>query len=344
MKKIFLIILLSFNSLSTVSAKPQQPHSPVMAKLYKILSLTPAEVTHDMSIARSATGAYHLDETRIEKLKMNYARNFQVRAHLAKATYAITAGSLLWIGYKWGAFDWILSSKQEPIEIPKVAAPTIVDSSNPALVPQFLKDVETYLVAHDSTYTKLDAIVKASNEEKAGNWFINGAKYVGWTGITIIGGLLVQSKWHAIFNYVLAEPSFRWFLSNHTIISTVEGLKRNVQALTSPQLTAGFSHDYHALAIDPTLESIVKNIEQYIAFTDFYLDQLDEDIVHAQAMDSVPRYLFNLTNDFLAKINSAIVNTAEHASAAAIVDEFKADMITCINRCKVFEKEFVEAV
>ncbi len=222
--------------------------------------------------------------------------------------------------------------------------PTIADPSDPAQVAIYLKANELFHREREPLYTKIDDIAKASNEEKAGNWFVNGAKYVGWTGVTIIGGLLVQSKWHAIFNYVLAEPSFRWFLSNHTIISTIEGFKRSVQAVTSPHLAAGFSQEYHAMAIDPALESIVKNVEQYIAFTDFYLDQLDEEMIHAQAMDSVPRYLFNLTNDFLVKINSAIINPAEHAGASAIVDEFKADMITCINRCKVFEKEFVDAV
>ena len=315
-----------------------------MSALYKILSLTPAEVTHDMSITRSADGSYHLDESRIQHLKMSYARNFQIRAHLAKVTYAITAGSMLWLGYKWGAFDWILTSKAEPVELPKAVLPALPDTSNPGLVQQYLKDQHTYLAARESTYAPFDEFLKAKNEEKAGNWLINGAKYVGWTGISIIGGLLVQSKWHSIFNYVLAEPSFRWFLSNHSIVSTIEGFKRSVQALTSPHLPMEFSQEYHAMAIDPALESIVKNVEQYIAFTDFYLDQLDEDVIHAQAMDSVPRYLFNLTNDFLGKMHGVILNPAAHTGAPAIIDEYKVDMVTCINRCKLFEKEFVDAV
>lgn len=335
--------MLSVSSLSTSSAKPQQASHPVVSKLYKILSLTPSEVTHDMSITRSADGKYQLDESRIEQLKMNYAHNFKMRAHLAKVTYAITAGSMLWLGYKWGAFDWLLSSKAAavaPLAVPVIADPT---SASPLQIAEYFKARQTYDQAKDAALNALFAQIE-KNDEKAGNWFINGAKYVGWTGVSIIGGLLVQSKWHSLFSYVLAEPSFKWFLMNHSIVSTIEGFKRSVQALTSPNLPSEFSQEYHTMAIDPALESIVRNIEQYIAFTDFYLDQLDEEMIHKQAMDSVPRYLFNLTNDFLAKIHVVIINPAGQVTAPAIVDEYKADVVTCINRCKVFEKEFVEGV
>ena len=66
-------------------------------------------------------------------------------------------------------------------------------------------------------------------------------------------------------------------------------------------------------------------------------------MVKKEAMDGIARYLFNITNDFLKKINPVLKDPTNQSALLPIIDEYRADVATFINRCKVFEEEFFPA-
>lgn len=331
-QKLLIFILLScpFNATFAVKKDPS-----LLNKIINTVSfpIAPSEVSHNFDIIRSADQPYMLDVDRIAELQKMYEQNFKVRANLAKATYAVTAGSLVWLGYKWGIFDWILPKAASSDASPLNALPEVVDSSKTA------EHLKTLIDFSKNMHERLEAL-DAKKEVQTGHWLINGIKHVGWSGASIAGSLILQSKWYSFFGYALAEPSFKWFLSNHSIISTVDRLKRSVQALSSPNMPVEFANEYHIKALVPALESIIRNTEQFIAFIDFYLPLLEDDVVRKEAMNDISRYLFNITNDFLQKINPVLKDPRNQSALVPIIDEYRADIATFINRCKVFEEEF----
>ena len=304
--------------------------------------MSPAEVSHTFDITRSADEPYTLDIDRIAELQKMYEHNFAIRDRLAKATYIATAGSLVWLGYKWGLFDSLLPGKVTSTASTAIAVPKVKDQDI-SKIWHYLDAFSGYLELKSASDTAHFEALDAKKEVQNGHWFINGIKNIGWSGVTIAGTLIMNSKWYSFYGYVLAEPSFKWFLSNHSIISTIDRLKRSVQALSSPNMPVEFSQEYHTKALIPAIESIIRNTEQFIAFIDFYLPILEEDVVKKEAMDGIARYLFNITNDFLNKINPVLKDPTNQSALLPIIDEYRADVATFINRCKVFEEEFFPA-
>jgi hypothetical protein len=333
-RRLLLIILLAF-SFNTVFPAVQATSDPsFISKALKSINFSlPSEVTHTFNITRYNDEPYKLDTDRIMQLQKMYEQNFKIRTHLAKATYIATAGSLLWIGYKWGLFDWMLPTKIASNASPNPSFTPIDQIKDQKQIIEYLKIFETFRLQ----------TLEARKEIQNGNWFINGIKYVGWTGVSIAGSIILHTKWSSFFSYALSEPSFKWFLSNHSIIATVDRLKRSVQALSSPNMPAEFSTEYHTKALIPALESLIRNTEQFIAFIDYYLPMLEENVVKKEAMNDISRYLFNITNDFLQKINPILEDPTNQMALLPIIDEYRADVATFINRCKVFEEEFFPA-
>src|SRR5206468_914651 len=102
--------------------------------------------------------------------------------------------------------------------------------------------------------------------------------------------------------------------------------KRNVKVLTERTIPAEYSMVYHSQATIPALESLVRNLEELIAFTEYYLETLDQTMVYDQKMDSTARYLFNASNDFFKTIAPIIQDPNSSQSGVALIDEFKSDV------------------
>ena len=278
-----------------------------------------------------------VSEIRIAEKKDTIARDFAKRDYLAKATYAVTAGSVLWLGYKWGMFNFLLpdsiAAKDEQNSLPEI--------KDPSKVLEYLAQLVAHIKEKDAATQKHFTTLDAKNEP-AGHWFINGIKYVGWTGVTIAGSIIIQTQWQHFFEYALATPTFHWFLGRHSIISTIDVLRRNVYKLTDVNQSSEFNTEHRRGEAKVALESLVRNIEELAAFTDYYMEQLDQDLVYKQKMDSISRYLFNITNEFLQKIQPILENPAGNTTAVACVDDYKNDVSAYIKRCQLFEEEFVE--
>ena len=232
-QKLLLFILLAF---SFNTALPAKKSSSFIGKVFDTISfpVSPAEVSHTFDITRSADEPYTLDIDRIAELQKMYEHNFAIRDRLAKATYIATAGSLVWLGYKWGLFDSLLPGKVTSTASTAIAVPKVKDQDI-SKIWHYLDAFSGYLELKSASDTAHFEALDAKKEVQNGHWFINGIKNIGWSGVTIAGTLIMNSKWYSFYGYVLAEPSFKWFLSNHSIISTIDRLKRSVQALSSPE-------------------------------------------------------------------------------------------------------------
>ncbi len=296
---------------------------------------TPLEVAHELDIKPQTQGVYQLDEARIAQLKKKFESNFTMRSRLSKLTYIATAGSLAWLAYKWGCFDYFLPAKKatEVSLVPEV--------TDPAKTFDYLVKLVAYLKTNETALKERIEVLETKNDVQHGNIVVRVIKYVGWSGISIIGSLVVHYKWQRFFDYVLAQPSFSWFFSHHSILQTIEGLKRNVKVLTEHKVPTQYSMIYHAEATVPAIESLVRNLEELIAFTEYYLETLDQTMVYEQKMDSIARYLFNASNDFFKNIAPIIQDPSTAQAPIAVIDDFKADLNAWINRCTLFEREFI---
>lgn len=309
--------------------------------LLSTCSLQPAaffsssETLHELEITPTNPGEYRLDEGRIQILKEKFTSNFVMRNRLSHLTYAVTAGSLAWFAYKWGLFDYFMPGKKKAdvIEIPEV--------TDPSKTFEYLVKLVAYLKTNEAALKERIEALETKADIPQGNIIVRGIKYVGWSGLTIIGSIIVQYKWQKFFDYILATPSFSWFFSHHSILHTIEGLKRSIKVLSETNIPVEYSVAYHSQATIPACESLVRNLEELIAFTEFYLETIDPDIVYGQKMDSTARYLFNASNDFFKKLQPILQNPSTSQAPIAVIDDFKSDLSAWINRCTLFEREFV---
>ena len=133
-----------------------------------------------------------------------------------------------------------------------------------------------------------------------------------------------------------------WFFSNHSLSDRVDVLRRSVKAITDFNIPADYSLEYHSRAIAPALQSIAHNVEELIAFMDYYFESIDQELLVKQGLDMQSRYLFNVSNDFFKNIHTALQDQSQNLKAVAIIDDFRSDLITVIKRCQFFEKQFVD--
>jgi hypothetical protein len=92
----------------------------------------------------------------------------------------------------------------------------------------------------------------------------------------------------------------------------------------------------------PVLNSLACNLEELIAFTDYYLGLIDQDFIFQQEMNGVSRYLFNVSNDFFKKMHTLLQDPAHASSAVLEIELFKSEIATWIDRCVLFEKQLDE--
>lgn len=274
-----------------------------------------------------------LDEARIDQAKIKMAKDFVFRSYLAKGTSIAGAATAVGLAYRWGLLDGIINlflpAKQKQEMVPSEMANKLLDLIKRVAVLEGKIAIEPGV--------KKDAAIST------GNYFINGVKVFGSTTLSIISTLIINAKVQHFYDYAFAKPSFEWFFMHHSVIATIDGVRRHVQVITDLNVPAEYNLEYHNRALNPALQSIARTLEEFIAFLEYYLAKADQDIVHEQAMDTLPRYLFNIGNDFFKKIEEILHGSADQSSAMALVNDFKADMTNAIHRCRGFEREFLVA-
>lgn len=329
MKKNLLIVLMfgiSCNPLYAV-VKRSEPTAFTRA-LAQIISF-PADVSHTIAILPNAEGFIQLDEIRINAVREKFEQNFKMRHYLSYGSFAIN-GALLALGlHQLGVLNLVWPVKEVvPLAPSKTVSPAEFVSKT--VFDYHLKEVNQKI---GELQKKLELQQKTTRL----GWIWNGTKSLG--SYAVIGLFLLKAQ--QIKNYIEAQPSFARF-DRHGLTDRVIILRETIKALTD--LSTPFVEDgiaYHKDAIRPMVESIVRNLEELIAFMDYYFATLDQEMVHKQSMDTIARYLFNTGNDFLMKINSALQNNEYTPEMVAYTDELKNELIMIYNRCILFEKEFV---
>jgi hypothetical protein len=321
-----------FDKLTIIHPEPVEGYSYLIDLKYRIFmkimrSLVLASLIFSPVIADIPL--LKLDDTAIAQEKTRIARDFTQRNYVAKASYAMLGAGSLWFAYKWGLFDFILGNKVEDLP---VLPEDSVQVTHEKLLP-----LVTALLQHAKDQSKKIEKLETKNLEGKMHWLIEGAKYVGLTGFSILGGIVVQSKWQNLFNYALAEPTFDWFYGSHSMLNRIDSLRYHIaNSIDATGATPQASLDFHHDAIAPTLDTVHKNLKELIAFSEYYFDNLDAAIVAQYNLDGAPRYLFNTTNDFFDAVKKA-VDAQDRAKALALTDAFRAELTNYNKDCQSFE-------
>lgn len=270
-----------------------------------------------------------LDDAAIAQEKTRISSDFTKRNYLAKASYTMLGVGSLWFAYKWGLFDYFLGKNAEDLPaLPEDPMQVTHDKLLPLI---------TVLLQHAKDQSKKIEKLETKNLDGKMHWLIEGIKYVGLTGFSILGGILVQSKWQSLFNYALAEPTFDWFYGSHSMLNRIDSLRYHITNAidttgATPQATLDFHHD----AIAPTLDTLHKNLKELIAFSEYYFDNIDAAIIAQYNLDGAPRYLFNTANDFFDAVKNA-VDSNDRAEALRLTDAFRAELANYNKDCQSFE-------
>lgn len=275
---------------------------------------------------------HKIAEEQVTQEKAQINKDFERRKYFARASYGILIGGSLWFAYKWGMFDF-LWKKEGANQAGNIALPEKIEEFNKETILPIL----TVLIARDKAKTEELKILKDEHDANKGHWLINGIKYVGVAGFSMIAGIVVQSKWKSFFDYALAEPTFDWFLDRHSMLAKVESLRFHVNNAIDPDPSVpNYVVERHLQAIAPALELLYKNLLELISFSEFYTDKIDAEILKKYGMDSAPRFIFNTANDFFIDLDAAF--TADNrAKAILVIDTFKLELTNYIKDCRAFE-------
>ena len=273
-----------------------------------------------------------IKDAEVAQEKTRISTDFTRRSYLAKASYSILGAGSLWFAYKWGLFDYFTGKKEDPVlaSLPKDAL-TAESNHDQRLA------LLNVVVDHCKDLAKELKDLKTKQLEGKAHWFIEGAKYVGLTGFSIIGGIVVQSKWQTFFNYALAEPTFDWFYGSHSMLNRIDSLRYHIaNSIDNTGATPAAMLEFHQKAIAPTLETLEANLKELIAFSEYYFDKLDQATVAQYNLDGAARYLFNASNDYFAALHDALA-AQDRSKALALTDAFRAELSNYNKDCQSFE-------
>lgn len=274
---------------------------------------------------------YKIEDAHVAQTKERITKDFERRTQYARASYGILVGGSLWFAYKCGMLNFLFGSEPNP------QAQVVLPEKVEVFDKETILPILAALIAKDAVKTQELKMLKDEHDARKSHWLIEGVKYVGVTGFSMIAGIVVQSKWKTFFDYALAEPTFDWFFSSHTILAKVDSVRFHVNNALNPAPTVpDYVVERHQKAIAPALELLYANLLELISFSEYYTDHADADMLVKFGMDSAPRFMYNTINDFFADLDAAI-NADDRAKAALIIDSFKSELTNYIKDCQAFE-------
>ena len=274
----------------------------------------------------NSTELIQLDQKRIDAHYKKYEHNFKMRGYLKFSSYAAYAGMIGIVLYHTGILHSFLPQNfLHALRIP---------DANEARFVALEKAQQELLRWQQEVIRQLPAVSKIEvSQARAGiEWLWGGVKSIGNTAL--ISAMLAKLMQYN--SYVETKPSFKWFFTNHSITDRLEVFKHDYNKL--PRNTLTTSPFYPAVTLIPQLQAISINIEEFVAFMDYYFDQFDQDFIIKKGMHTQSRYVYNLSNDFFKKIHDNL-NEQNSLKVTAIIDEFKNDLVDCIKKSQFFEKD-----
>ncbi len=317
MNKQIIRVLLLASLVSSTTIPATKSNSSWSSKFTSFVAF-PEEVYLDTPLSPDEMGLIQLDEHRIHELRERIKYNFMRRNQLSYGSSALAAGVFAIGLYQFGVFNLLMPApKIEPANPENIASRL-----------KFLEETVKRLVEKENIQQRVSRF----------DWLLNSAK-----SLTSFFTLAVAStKMMQIKNYIEAKPTIAYFLSRYNLLERVEVLRKTVASAVQPLDDEIHSLDYHRRAILPMLQSIAIHLEKFVAYTDYYFESQDKELVQKQKMEDQSRRLYNLSNSFLRKMHEKLSMTRLPADILATVEEFKSDLALSIKRCTFFEKEFVE--
>jgi len=314
-KNIIMFLLLSFGCQAAYPAQAEKNLS--MGSLFSSFISFPPEPSLEQPLLAQANGSIQLREDRIHELREKLQHNFRTRNMLSYGSFALNA-ALVGVGlYQFGFFNLIRPAK----------SPAPVSAVN--LAAQYAQLAERVKMLED----KVGITLKTTRTE----WLISSLKSLSSYALLAIG----MTKLINIKNYIEATPTIMYFLSKNNLQDRIEVLRKTVIAATGDMVPEEHSLDYYRRAINPMLLSIAIQLEKLVAFTDYYFSVQDDELVRKHALEDLSRQIFNISNNFLAKMHERLSTQNYHPEMVAFVDEFRNELNIAVKRCTFFEKEFV---
>ena len=313
MKKFLFLFLLSITSSLRCGIAPSQT-----------INVLTSDFSDDTLSHIITSKIIQLDEARIEQLQRYYEPNFKLRKYLKYGFNTALIGLTATLLYQAGFFNHITPQSFKP-QIGEVEAR--------------LRALELWKQILENKVPEITTLVHNSSNSRL-VWLWGGIKNLSW----YIAPSLVAAKVMGADSYVKAEPTFGWFFSNHDLTLRIESIKQSVMIITNPAAEKK-TKDFHRSAFLFELQTIANEVEEVIAFIGYYFNH--HGVVLQPGTDeswvtSMPRYLFNLSNDFMKKVSQLPFQQEPDQSFIGIVEEYKSEMSYCIKWCQWYERDLAK--
>jgi len=253
-----------------------------------------------------------LTNEQIALAKVQIEKELIKKEYVSNSGHAIGTAALAIILYKYGAFDYVLGKiKAPPSGVAVSVAPVFVSVADF----QAFKDE-----------------FKALKERVLGNngWLEFG-KSVFWTGAQLIASQALVSKLQIM--HWLTKPDYEWIFKDKTHIlrladDALFNAGRYARCLVAEPLKA----DHYKDELKVIMAKMHTDIEYLIAYLEYRVERMDPQDAVACNMDSMPRFIFNLYNDFVKECDAALIVDNGPAVLAAVKD-LRGDLANCYDHC-----------
>lgn len=323
--KNFLLIIFLLNTYGVTILSSE---STKKASLLEQIINFPPEVSLSQDPLINTNGLISLDYQRILTLEQKYRLNFKLRSYLKYVSRASIGAAVL---YQLGFLDSFFAKNYA------LDADSSYFANQIMLLREEVGRLQQSLLAIPPIQGPV--IQQPQNlyqKQTALQWIFGNLKSItSWVTFSILLAKVAQ-----LSSYVDTTPTFNWFFSTHMIIDSLDALKYSVSKLKSSVVHDDIILNYHIQNIHPVLQLMVKNLEEFIAFMDYYFTTVvnNKELVRTRGMEAQSRYVFITSNNFFSELSQAL-SKKSYAQALVLIDEYKIDMYNCIRLCQFFEKD-----
>lgn len=253
-------------------------------------------------------GIEYLTEAKIAECKQLLSRQIILKKYAAKSGQILAPIAIGAILYQLGFLDFIFGKSAMPLD--KLPVDQMVSKA------------------------QVEEMIKRALPDR-GNRFIEFGKAVWFQGITsVAGAIVVQSPIMA----ALSKPDFEWIFRTKThVLQLADDGYFNASQYARYALTNPMRATYYKGELQNIISILTKDMCLLIAYLEYELEQISyEEAVDAH-MDTMPRFLYNIFNDFLTHCEVAF-DAGNATEIVNYVKELRADLVNSYDHCIIFSE------
>jgi hypothetical protein len=242
-------------------------------------------------------GAF-LTNDQISVRRAELDREVAIKYYLSKSSYAVAGIMVTAALYQMGAFNFL-----------------------------FNKHTVSDLSGNDLAQLKADvAALKAAR----GSAIAEFGKAVFWQGATgFVGSLLVKTPLISAFT----TPDYEWIFKDKTHILRISddalfNAGRYARCIVAEPLKA----DHYKNELKTIIKHMQTDLQYLIAYLEYRVEQMGAEEAKATNMDGMPRFIYNLFNDFV-KDCSAALDVDNGVAVQNLVKDLRGDLANCYDHC-----------